>query len=115
MLNGWATKAFDPPQTVNEIYSIAGTWVRPAPRPDGGTASSYVTIVEEAKNKGKLTKKVKEEKKKQAQQLAVAMATAGEPAGSGKEVTKMPKDLSHIKCFRCNEYGHYSTSKDCPS
>jgi hypothetical protein len=27
MLNGWATKAFDPLQTVNEFYSIAGTWV----------------------------------------------------------------------------------------
>jgi hypothetical protein len=25
MLNGWATKAFNPPQTVNEIYRIAGT------------------------------------------------------------------------------------------
>jgi hypothetical protein len=51
MLNGWATKAFAPPQTVNKIYRIAGTWVRPAPKPDGGTAASYVTIEEEAKNK----------------------------------------------------------------
>jgi hypothetical protein len=76
--------------------------------------SSYVTIEEEAKNKGKLAKKAKEEKKKQAQQLAAAMATAGESTGSGKEATKTPKDLSHIKCFRCDQYGHYSTSKDCP-
>jgi hypothetical protein len=114
MLNGWATKAFAPPQ----IYRIAGMWVRPAPKPDRGTASSYVTIEEEAKNKGKLIKKAKEEKKKQAQQLAVAMAMAGESAGSGKatngETTKTPKDLLHKKCFRRSEYGHYSTSKDCP-
>jgi hypothetical protein len=114
MLNGWATKAFEPPQTVNEIYRIAGTWVRPAPRPDGGTASTYVMIEEEAKNKGKLAKKAKAEKKKQAELAAAAMATAGETAGSGKEATKPPKDLSHIKCFRCDQYGHYSTSKDCP-
>ena len=117
MLNGWATKAFDPPKTVNEIYRIAGSWVRPAPRPDGGTASSYVTIEEEARSKGKIAKKAKEEKRKHAQ-LTAAMATAGETAGSGKgangETAKIPKDLSHIKCFKCDEYGHYSTSKDCP-
>ncbi len=115
MLNGWATKAFNPPQTVNEIYRIAVLWVRPAPRPGGGTASSYVTIEEEAKNKGKLAKKAKEEKKKQAQQLAPAMATAGETPWSGKaannETGKVPKDLSHIKCFKCDQFGHYSTSK----
>jgi hypothetical protein len=27
MLNGWATKAFDPPETPNDIYRIAGPWV----------------------------------------------------------------------------------------
>jgi hypothetical protein len=27
MLNGWATKAFDPPGTTNDIYRIAGAWV----------------------------------------------------------------------------------------
>ncbi len=24
------------------------------------------------------------------------------------------KDLSHIQCFKCKEYGHYLTSKLCP-
>jgi hypothetical protein len=24
------------------------------------------------------------------------------------------KDLLHIQCFKCKEYGHYSTSKLCP-
>jgi hypothetical protein len=47
------------------------------------------------------------------------MATAGETVGTGKAVAnndagKIPKDLSHIQCFKCKEFGHYSTSKDCP-
>jgi hypothetical protein len=71
--------------------------------------------VRDTKHQGKLAKKVKEEKKKQAQQLAAAMATAGETPGSGKaannETGKVPKDLSHIKCFKCDQFGHYSTSK----
>jgi hypothetical protein len=57
MLKGWATKAFDPPQTVNDIYRIAGTWVRPSSKPDGGTAATYVTIEEEAKHRAKQEKK----------------------------------------------------------
>jgi len=44
MLNGWAAGAFDPPDTVNKIYRTAGTWVKPVPRGEGGTAVSYVTI-----------------------------------------------------------------------
>ena len=63
MLNGWATKAFDPPKTVNDIYRIAGAWVKPTSKPDGGTAATFVTIEEDAKQKGKAAKKAKEEKK----------------------------------------------------
>jgi hypothetical protein len=63
MLNGWATKAFAPPQTVNDIYRIAGTWVRPAPKPDRGTAASYVTIEEEAKIKQNLPRRQKRKRR----------------------------------------------------
>jgi hypothetical protein len=115
MLNGWATKAFDPPQMVNDIYRIAGAWVKPTSKPDGSTAATFVTTEEDAKLKGKAAKKAKEEKKKQAQQLtsAAAMATAGdkEKGKSSENGEKIPKDLSHIECFRCGEFGHYSTSK----
>jgi hypothetical protein len=56
MLNGWATKAFDPPKTVNDIYRIAGAWVKPTSKPDGGTAATFVTIEEDTKQKGKAAK-----------------------------------------------------------
>ena len=49
MLNGWAAGAFDPPDTINKIYRTAGTWVKPVPRGERGTAVSYVTIEEGAK------------------------------------------------------------------
>jgi hypothetical protein len=117
MLNGWATKAFDPPQTVNDIYRITGTWVRPSSKPDGGTAATYATIEEEAKRRAKQEKKTKAEKRKEKERSAAAMATSGETGGNVKgnnDVQKVPKDLSHIECFRCKEKGHYSTSKDCP-
>ncbi len=42
MLNGWATKALKPPETVNNIYRIAGNWVKPSLKPEGETAASFV-------------------------------------------------------------------------
>jgi hypothetical protein len=107
MLSGWVAKSLDPPATINNIYHIVGTWVQPASKPDGGTAASYVR-----ENK----KKMKVEKKKA--KLAAAMAAAAETMTPGKtsdaEAQKIPKDLSHTKCFWCKEKGHYSTSMDCP-
>jgi hypothetical protein len=116
MLNGWATKAFDPPSMVNDIYRIADAWVKPTSKPDGGTTASYVTIEEDAKQKSKQDKKDKVERKKEKAKLAeaAALATNGDAKQKGKSDQKVPKDLSHIQCFRCNESGHYSTSTDCP-
>jgi hypothetical protein len=59
MLNWWATKAFDPPETTNDIYRIAGAWVKPTAKIDGGTAATFVTIEEEARINKKRSEKEK--------------------------------------------------------
>jgi hypothetical protein len=114
MLNGWARKAFDPPDTPNDIYRIAGSWVKPATKMEGGPGATFVTIEEDAKFNKKRNEKLKaSEKKKKAAAVAVAAAMAtGASAEDGEK--KTPKDLSHIECFRCKEPSHYSSSKDCP-
>ncbi len=49
MLNRWATN----------IHHIAGTWVKPTSKPDGGAAASYVMIEEDPKQRGKQEKRKK--------------------------------------------------------
>jgi hypothetical protein len=118
MLNGWATKAFDPLETPNDIYCIAGAWVKRTVKIEGGAAVALVTIEEEEEasiNKKRDDKHKKEEKKK----IAVAAAAVAAHATGGtrkesKQEHKVPKDLLHIECFRCKQTGHYSTSKECP-
>ena len=41
MLNRWNTKAMKPPTTVNEIYRMAGSWVKVAPKTEAGLAAAY--------------------------------------------------------------------------
>jgi hypothetical protein len=53
MLNGWAAEAFNPPGTINQIFRITATWVKPVPRGDGRTAVSYITLENHAKGKAK--------------------------------------------------------------
>jgi hypothetical protein len=116
MLNGWATKAFDPPDTPNDIYRIAGSWVKSATKIEGGMGTMFFTIEEDAKINKKKNEKLKApEKKKKAVAVAVAAVAAMATGASAEDGEKKnPKDLLHIECFRCKEPGHYSSSKDCP-
>jgi hypothetical protein len=106
MLNGWAAKAFDPPKTINDIYQVAATWVKPSTRIERGTAASLITIEEDEKQKASQKKIEKEKAKKTA-----AAAEGGQEQGGQQ---KQLKGLSHIQCFKCKEFGHYSMSPDCP-
>ena len=89
MLNGWAAGASDPPNTVNKIYRTAGTWVKPVPRGERGTAVSYITIEEGAKQAE--TKK-KQENIKNQKQAAAAVATAETKANEDGDRKPPPKD-----------------------
>jgi hypothetical protein len=51
MLNRCAAGAFCPLDTVNKIFQIAATCVKPVPRGDGGVAVSYVTLGDHAKER----------------------------------------------------------------
>jgi hypothetical protein len=109
MLNGWAAEAFDPPDTVNKIYRTAGSWVKPVPRGEGGTAVSYVTLEEGAKQAAAEKKKEKQKKHRQ----AAAAASAGNSDNADKKPP--PKDRSNYKCWSCNKFGHLANSKQCPN
>jgi nitrate/TMAO reductase-like tetraheme cytochrome c subunit len=66
-----------------------------------------MTIQEEAKIRAKKANPKKPRKNK--------VNTPKKPVEKpGEEPKKEAKDLSHIECYRCHEYGHYSTSKECP-
>jgi hypothetical protein len=96
MLNGWAAGAFNPPDTINKIFRIVGSWVKPVLRGEGGTAILYVMSEEDAKQ---VDKKKQEQKQKQKQEAtATAAAAIAEPEANEESKKKLPKDRSNYKC-----------------
>jgi hypothetical protein len=90
--NGWAMKSMKPPTMVNEIYRLAGVWVKPNSRSESGTAATYVT----------------EQVKKEA-------GAADKSNAAGKDGDKKPtRDLSKVKCYGCGKKGHLKNSPLCP-
>jgi hypothetical protein len=85
--NGWAMKSMNPPKTVNQIYVLAGVWVKPTARAETGTGATYHT--EQKKTQPKEEGKTEEDKKPQ-------------------------KDLSKVKCYGCGKKGHMKNSPMCP-
>jgi hypothetical protein len=84
--NGWAMKSMQPPKMVNEIYRLAGVWVKPTARSKTVTVATYHTG---AVKKGKPKDDVEGDKKQQ-------------------------KDLSKVKCYGCRKKGHMKNSPLCP-
>jgi hypothetical protein len=107
MMNGWATTAVKAPKTPNEVYRLAGSWIKQPTRMESGYAATFVTNEEDARRTNKKRNPGKGKPKPQ--------GGGGNTDDSGSSNgEKEKKDLSHIQCFKCKEYGHYSTSKSCP-
>jgi uncharacterized protein (UPF0212 family) len=80
-------KSMNPPMTVNQIYGLAGVWVKPTARAKTGTGATYHT----------------EQKKTQLKE-----------EGKTEEDKKPQKDLSKVKCYGCGKKGHLKNSPMCP-
>jgi hypothetical protein len=102
MINGWTTGAFKPPATVNEIYRVAGNWVKPTTKLEGGTSATYVTIEEHAAIK---------HRKEQAD-INKSKSAAGGKQQADKNGKENKKDRSELECWYCKEKGHFSSK--CP-
>jgi hypothetical protein len=97
MMNGWAMVAFKPPTTDQENCHVAGYWVKPTSRLDGGTSATYVTIKE-----GTVKQRCKDnyENKK-------PMAKS-----EGEQTKKTPEERPQFKYFNCKEKEHFTNK--CP-
>jgi hypothetical protein len=95
MMNGWASKAIEIPDTVNTIYRLAGSWVKTnTMKTENRSAVTFLTTLDNNKpHAPKAKKSVKKPSEKTRKE-------AGE------------KDLSNITCFACGEKGHYASR--CP-
>jgi uncharacterized protein (DUF2147 family) len=75
-------KSMQPPKTVNEIYRLAGVWVKPTARSKTGTAATYHT------GAGKQER----------------------PQDDVEGNKKQQKDLSKVKCYGCCKKGNMKNS-----
>jgi len=85
MLNGWATKAFDSPETPNDFYHIAGAWVKPTAKIEGGTTATFVTIEEEARINKKHNDKFKRKKKEESSSSGSSSSSCNQRCSQGGE------------------------------
>jgi hypothetical protein len=91
---------------LQQIYHTTGSWVKQAPKSGGGTASTYVTIEESAKQAAA------NKKKQQRKQAETEVKSKQEESAEQKTP---PKDRSNYKCWSCGKKGHLANSKQCPN
>jgi hypothetical protein len=53
MMNGWAATAVKAPKTPNEVYRMAGSWIKQPTRTESGYAATFVTIEVDARRTNK--------------------------------------------------------------
>jgi hypothetical protein len=86
------------PATLNEMYLLANQWLKTTGIAQSGLASTFVTKLDMPDQGQKAGRK------------------DGKAKGNGKqtsEATEKPKrDMSKVKCFNCNKFGHIAPN--CP-
>jgi hypothetical protein len=62
MMNGWAAKAIDTPDTVNLMYQLSGSWVKTnSMRTENQTAASFLTTSDTTKQVQRIQRKGEQE------------------------------------------------------
>jgi hypothetical protein len=98
ILNGMTARSVTQPATLNEMYLLANQWLKTTGTAQSGLASTFVTKLDMPNQSQKAGRKDGKEK------------------GKGKqtsEAMEKPKhDMSKVKCFYSNEFGHIAPN--CP-
>jgi hypothetical protein len=94
-LNGMTAGSVTQPATLNEMYLLANQWLKTTGVAQSGLASTFITKLDMPN----LEKGRKKEGKD---------GDKGKPS----ETKQGKRDMSKVKCFYCNEFGHIAPN--CP-
>ena len=109
-LNGLQVKSITtPPKDLNEMYTLASTWLKPKVGSTTGVGSTYATRIDS------VTKKEPGAGKQQSGKTKIGKTPSENEAENADKKTaggKQPKSGKNIECFVCSE-DHYAST--CPN